>query len=233
MNNKKFNLIAGLVESTASTGLPDINPWGDGSQLSYLKFDGSLYDTQRNTNIGWTGTPCYTRNNPDGSGSAISAHTNKDTYSTSFIPNSLSSSGWSFSFWYNPNACNVFGSTTASNQWFIAYAPLNLIIGFDYQRVCVGWDRSLYACSDYIWTSRVYHHVVVQGNSSRLYVYTNGNLTGQTSSMSYSNKGSSRNLFRHWLTNTPYWPEQGTVSNLRTFTRMLTTDEITQLSQQY
>ena len=237
MNNKKFNLIAGLVESTASTGLPDINPWGDGSQLSYLKFIDSKYDTQRNTNISFSGA-CYGYQNPYNSTDSIRAKPAKTAYSTSFIPSSLSSSGWSFSFWYNVNNCSGFGSVSESNQEILHYAPLDIIIQFSGQRIEAGFNLTPTIASNYEWTNRNNNrHVVVQGKSNRMYVYVDGTLKNSSSNMYYANRSSRRILFANdrafSQSNTSYIAEQGGISHLRTFTRMLITDEITQLYQQF
>jgi hypothetical protein len=214
-----------------ANGVEDINPWGDGSQISFLKFDGSLYDTQRNTNISWSGTPCYSQSSPDGTGNAISAKNTKDSYSNNFLPNSLTSSGYSFSFWYNVNLCNLLGSWTESNEPIISIAYLDIFIQFSGRRIEMGYDLTPQIASNYEFTNRNYHHVVCQGAGTNIQIYVDGTLKDSRNTMVYTNEGSGDYLFRHWRTNTAYWPEQGTISHLRTFNRKLTQDEITQLSQ--
>ncbi len=232
MNNKKFNLIAGLVESTASTGLPDINPWDDGSQLSYLKFIDSKYDTQRNTNISFNNA-CYGYQNPYNSTDSIRAKSNRTAYSNAFIPSSLSSSGWSFSFWYNVNNCSGFGSVTEGNVPVIHYAPLDIMIQFSGQRMEAGFNVTPTIASNYEWISRNNNrYVVVQGKSNRMYIYVDGTLKSSSSNMYYANRRSRRDLFANDNSHTT-GANQGGISYLRTFTRMLTTDEITQLYQQF
>lgn len=222
MNNKKFNLSAGLAASSASS---DVDPFQDGSGLALYKFDGTADDDGGNYNGTWSGTTRYATGKIDQGADFQGSLNDYISLGTNF---GLHSINFSISFW-------VYATNTGNNQFWITSngsgttCHTNLHIGRDSSNGVLKFGTF---CSDVKSSAsmnyNVWEHWTLTYNRSsggERKIYKNGNLdVTQTQSQYVGTDNIQIGGGRYWFGGGD--PTYAILDQVRFFNKVLSASEV-------